>query len=195
MSRGSTDRRGGLAGAFLTVAGGLVLAGGASASWVEQTVTRDVAEAQVTETVVTRGVELAPLALPVGIAVAVVGVALAALPGGARRPAGLLAAACGILGVVDLVRGGVHALEIGAGITPAPGLAGVGALAAVLGGLSAARRRRQPGLPARFDIDAADSDAEWHEAVEQESDADAEHADEEWRQAVEPEPDRDPEGR
>lgn len=163
------DERGGAAAAVaLSVVGGLTLAGASTAVWVTETLVRDIGDAEVADTVATRGVELSAAPLPLGIAVAVAGVLLAVPGARTRRVVGVVIALASVWGIAALVTGAIQALELPGSLTPAPGFAAVGALAALAGGVVALRGRRGPKLGPRFDIDADEAAAEdeWSVAVD-----------------------------
>lgn len=165
----------------LAVAGGLLAAGGATAEWVRRDVLVEVggsAGVALDEVVATPGTAFAPQLLTVGVGLALAGLALLVVRGGARRIGGLVVALAG-LAVVVLAGIGTVAARAEPGVLAAgPGIAALGGVAGLAGGLLATRRAApRPALPSRYSID--------------ESEVDEEAAADEWRRAsVEP-----PEGR
>gem|GEM_PF-2115603 len=176
MSSAGTTRGGGALGGLLATAGGLLLAGATVAAWVTRTMTRELVGVEVSDIATTSGVQFAPAAVPLGVAAALGGLLLLALPAGLRairRVLGLVILLAGVAGIAVLALGLAGASTAGGALRATPGLAVLGALAVTVGGGAAVRRpSRRPLLDARYDIDvdadvAEDTD-EWQLASAEE---------------------------
>lgn len=160
MSRG----RSGTIGVLVIVVSGVTMAGAVSSPWYRTTTASTIGGVEVTDTVVTRGVELAPLVLPIGLAVAAGAVLVAFLRGRARQAASAIVVVAALAALVDVVRALVGS-SAGGAMTAAPGVAVIAAFAVAAGGALTWRRPSGATLPARFDIDAVDPDDEWNAAT------------------------------
>jgi hypothetical protein len=155
-------RRRGLSAA-LGVAGGLVLAGATMAAWVREVRVDDVGGVPIESAAVTPGVELAPFALPLGLAASVLGFALLLRSPRVRAPLGVLLLVAGLAALADVVRGILAGLTMLLGLESGAYAALAAALAVVAGGVLALLPAAPPApaLPARYDLDADEADAEW----------------------------------
>jgi hypothetical protein len=165
----SADRAGG--GPGVALLGGLLLAWGGSASWVQRILVREVGGVPVRDVVTRAGTEFAPLALPLGVALLVVaGIALLAR-GRGRRVSGLLllvlgAAGAGVAGIA------VPEARAAAGtLSAAPWAALAGGLAAAAGGVRALRTSPSaPLLDERYTVEGRDEEGEWALAADEPDD-------------------------
>jgi hypothetical protein len=160
----------------LGIAAGLSLAGASLAAWVRDVRVDDVAGVPIETVATTPGVEVAPLLLPVGIAAAAVAFGLAVRSRGIRSAVGAVLVLLGGLGTVLAAQGLLAALDLGGDVEPgavAAVLAGPAIAVAGILGLRPGRARDQDaggGLPARYDLDADDADAEWDLASAEDED-------------------------
>jgi len=153
----------------LAAAGGLVLAGATVAPWVRASVTRTVGDVAVVEAVTVPGTDLVAPLLAVGLAALLVGLALMLLPTAARRVAGWSLVVLAAAGAVGIAVGARRAAALDGMLAEGPGVAGLGALLVLGGGLVVVRRpRERAALPARYSLDGPDA---------------AGHDDDEWRLA------------
>jgi hypothetical protein len=150
----------------LTVLGGLLLAGGTSASWVRDATVRDVAGVAVAAETNVPGTRLEGWLVGAGVAAVLCGLALLLPAPRLRRALAVLTAAVGLAGLAGVTRGALRAVELPGALSSGPGIAAVGALAVLAGAVLVLRRPREhPALPPRYDLDAEDaSQHEWQRA-------------------------------
>jgi hypothetical protein len=149
----------------LAAAGGLLLAGSATAAWVVVTTSRSVGGLPVEDVARTSGVALAPLVVPLGVLACVAALALLAGDGVRRLTAAVLV----VLGVAAAIAAAVglgRALRADGTMTSAPLVALVGAALLVAGGV-AGRRAARPALPSRYTVEAPREDDEWSLAADE----------------------------
>jgi uncharacterized membrane protein (TIGR02234 family) len=143
------------------VIGGLAVAGSSVAEWVVEEITVTIAGMELPDYITTTGLELVGAMLPIGLAGAAAGVAVAAVRGPARRVAAGIVA---LLGVASLVAIGIallRARDVVGDLTPAPTGAVIGGLALLLGAwMAATHPQAGRALGARYDIDPRTDDAE-----------------------------------
>lgn len=152
---------------LLAVTGGLATAGGAAGVWVREEVRRDIGGVPVTEVETLGGMAVAPRLLPLGLAAALAGLGLLVARGRLQQGvavvlllAGVAAGALVGVGLLDLAGEGA----LGAGVA----FAGLGAAGVVAAGVLGLRPARPATLPARYDLDADDTDDEWRIASDDE---------------------------
>jgi hypothetical protein len=138
--------------------GGLALAGGTSAAWVNTETAREVGGVAVGDVAVTTGLELAPQGLTLGLVAAAAGLALLVLRGRGQVVAAIVLVLAGVAALASALAGLAAAPpgEIGGGALVVLG----GAAAVVAAGVLGLRPAPPPRLPARYDLDAGDDD-EW----------------------------------
>lgn len=139
---------------LLAVLGGLAVAGGATGTWAARA---EAGFGQVPLTVT--GLDVAPLALPLGIAAVLTGVLVPLARGRARLAAALLLALLGSGAVVVVALGAVAAAERGP-LAAGAGVAGAGALAVLTAAVLTGRRPSPPLLDERYTVEGRDDD-EW----------------------------------
>lgn len=156
-------------GPLLVLLGGLFLAYGGAGAWVRATSVRDVGGVEVPSTVVLQGGEFAPLALPAGLVVVLLGVAALVARGRARRALGALSAVAALTGLWLVAAGLPGAMSETGSLSAAPWVALLGGGLAVAGAALTVRApRAEPLLDERYTVEGAPAeDAEWELAAEE----------------------------
>lgn len=163
------DRAGG--GPGIALLGGLLLAWGGSAAWVQRTLVREVGGVPVREVAARAGTEFAPLALPLGIALLVVAGGALLARGRGRRVSGLLLVALGAAGAAAAAIAVPEASAAAGTLSAAPWAALAGGLAAAAGGVRALRTpRAAPLLDERYTVEGRDEEGEWALAADEPDD-------------------------
>lgn len=154
------------AGLALGLGGGLGLAGTGLAAWVRRVDATDVAGVRLEQVEETFGLALAPLALPLGVAAVVLSFGLAVRHALVRRVVAGALLAVGLVALVHVGLGVAAGARLEGDLGPAAYAAPVAALAVLAAGALALRPSPPPppALPPRYDLDAADEDAEWDAA-------------------------------
>jgi len=153
--------RGG-AGPAVAVLGGMLLAWGGSAAWVQRTVVREVGGVPVREAAARAGTEFAPWALPCGVALLLAAAIAMAARGRGRALTGAALVSLGLGGIAAIAAGLAEALGAAGTLSAAPWMALAGGIAGVWGGVRALRRPRQaPLLDERYTVEGRDEEGEW----------------------------------
>lgn len=156
-------------GPLLVLLGGLLLAYGGAGAWVRTTSVRDIGGVEVPSTVVLQGGEFAPLALPAGLIVVVLGVAALVARGRARRVLAGVGAVAALAGVWLVAAGLPGAMSEAGSLSAAPWAALFGGALGLAGAALTVRApRAQPLLDDRYTVEGAPGeDAEWELAAEE----------------------------
>jgi hypothetical protein len=136
-----------------------------ASTWVAQPVTRTVGDVAVTETRTTAGMELAPVALILGMVAVVFGLGSLATHGMARQIAAMILAVTGGGAVVAVVVAISRAVAMDGRLTAAPWIAAPAAVAVAAAGVFG-RGRTGRRMPKRYDVDADPGDREWQLATD-----------------------------
>lgn len=159
MSR-PPPRRAGYAPVALAGVGGLLVAGGTVADWVRREEVREVGGVALREVTGVAGTQLAGGLVGVGVAAVALGLVLLLVRGRARALAGVLLGLAGLAGVGVLAAGLAAAAALPGDLTAGPGVTGLGALAVLVGAVTAVRRpAAPPSLPARYALDDPPAEA------------------------------------
>jgi hypothetical protein len=147
------------------VAGGLLLAGASTASWVVEERSRDVGGVALEEVQTTPGVDVAPQLVPLGLGTAVAGLAAAAVPRRVRRLGAVVVAGLAAAGLGVSAWGLLQASRLDGSLGAGPALALIGGAIALAGGLLLLRRPSSPELldSERYSVEGAQAagDDEW----------------------------------
>jgi hypothetical protein len=147
------------------VVAAMVFTAAVASTWVAQPVTRTVGDVAVTETRTTAGMELAPVALILGMVAVVFGLGSLVSHGMARQVVAMILAVTGGGAVAAAVVALSRAIAMDGRVTTAPWIA-VPAAAAVAAAGVLGRGRTGRRMPKRYDVDADPGDREWQLATD-----------------------------